>query len=95
MSYERYDYGPLRTYEITWRTGHIETVRAHQVLWPNDLLNVLAPVATAQHMARRRVLISGMFEDRWRLVLAADEDEIYSIRDVTADEPVPTDRDAP
>lgn len=27
-----YGYGPLRTCEIVWRSGHVETVQGHQVL---------------------------------------------------------------
>ncbi|WP_433233907.1 hypothetical protein [Actinomadura nitritigenes] len=73
-----FDYGPLRTYEITWRSGHIETVQGHQVTYTGgrDLLG---------HGPERpvRFRIHGMFDDQWRLTLAGLEDDVAVIRDVT------------
>lgn len=36
---------PLRSYELTWMSGHVETIRASQVTWPNN--NPFSPSQTA------------------------------------------------
>lgn len=76
---EKYDHGPLRTYQITWRSGHVETVQGHQVTHTGgayDLFNH-GPARPA------RFTIHGDFEGHWRMVLTALEDDVVSIRDVT------------
>ena len=73
MSIER---GPLQTYEVIWRSGHVEKVEAHQVMWP-------MPGLTAGFFEARdstRVLFHGEVEGHWCLVLAADEADILSVR---------------
>lgn len=85
---EHYDHGPLRTYEITWKSGHIETVQGHQVtLPPNgpDLSGIFGGVATRRE-TEPRFMIHGEFDGRWRLVIAAPESELHSVRDVTDQE---------
>lgn len=80
---ERYDHGPLRTYQIIWRSGHIETVQGHQVTFDShvDMFRSGPP-------RPGRFNIHGDFpkEDGgtdWRLVLHGLEDDIITIRDVT------------
>lgn len=79
------DYGPLRTYEVTWKSGHVETLTGHQVTcgswglgnWPGNAGR------------ENRFSIHGEFGGRWRLVLTAPEAELHSIRDVTGSEIIP------
>jgi hypothetical protein len=78
-----FDYGHLRTYEVVWRSGHIETVQGHQVTFSST-------VAMFSHGTPRppRFSIHGDFprEDGgtdWRLVLHGLEDDVITIRDVT------------
>lgn len=89
---ERYDYGPLRAYEITWRSGHVETVQGHQVLFDShklesaSLLGSLLGGVEVDTQTRRdpRFYIHGEFDGRWRLVLSAPEAELHTLRDVTS-----------
>lgn len=73
-----YERGPLRSYEIQWMSGHIETIRAHQVLWPNSF-----GALTGGPDKPRRVNFHGEVDGQWTLVLSALEDDIRTIRDVT------------
>lgn len=93
---EPYDYGPLRTYELTWKSGHIETVQGHQVIFGSDKAfgDVFAasllgggglslPSAPAADRPDLRFTIHGEFDGHWRLVLSAPEKELHMLRDVT------------
>jgi hypothetical protein len=81
-----HDYGPLRTYEITWQTGHVERIQGHQlILPPPEGIGLFSPVINrVGHI--RRITIHGEFDGRWLLMLAAAEEDIRTIRDVTAGE---------
>lgn len=76
---DTYNYGPLRTYEITWRSGHVETVQGHQITFSGGMYDLLG------HGPRRpvRFHIRGEFDGCWLLVLSALEDDVSAIRDVT------------
>lgn len=80
---DRYDYGPLRTYEVTWRSGHIETVQGHQVTFESSGIDLFG---TRHRTSPPRFMIHGEFDGRWRLVIAAPEADLLSIRDVTDSE---------
>lgn len=84
-----YDYGPLDTYEVIWKSGHVERVQAHQVMWPRaiDLFSEGRP-------KREHVMIHGKIDGRWKLVLSALPEDIVTIRLVTADESVPNGGDS-
>lgn len=86
MSAEKHDRGPLHTYELTWRSGHVERIEAHQVTLPMPDLGLFgsAPATT-----RRRVTFHGEIDGRWRLVLDAAEEDIRTIRNVTRGEVLP------
>jgi hypothetical protein len=82
-----YDYGPLRTYEVTWKHGHVETVQGHQVLLDSDKIAALTMIPGSLPDTPPRFTIRGMFPGRhWRLVLMGLEADILSIRDVTDSE---------
>jgi hypothetical protein len=91
-----YDYGPLRTYEVTWKVGLIERFQGHQVMFESDQRKVVSllgdsfgGVATSATTRPPRFTIHGMFDGRWRLVIAAPEDDLTAIRDVTENEMAP------
>ncbi|ASU81531.1 hypothetical protein CDO52_00870 [Nocardiopsis gilva YIM 90087] len=87
------DHGELRTYEVVWRTGHVERVQGHQVVFKDDAAAALLGRATAREP---RIVIHGQFGPHWRLVLTALEADIATIRDVTDGERIPaTGEDAP
>jgi hypothetical protein len=84
-----YDYGPLRSYEVTWRSGHVETVQGHQVTFDSHARMFTLPGAPALPSLPPMFHIHGSFPGgRWRLVLAGQEADLLSIRDVTAGEQV-------
>lgn len=68
------DRGPLRSYEVTWRSGAAEVVQGHQVL--HDSPGFLSGT-------ERWFRIHGESGGHWRLVLAGLEKNITCIRDVT------------
>lgn len=88
---DRFDHGPVQTYEVTWRTGHIERILAHQISWPKNGVSMLASMfgAQSEQVGASRIHFHAEIDGRWTLTLAADEDDILSIRLVTADEPLP------
>lgn len=75
-----HDYGPLRTYEITWTSGHVERIHGHQVTWPPSAPPLFGTTRT--HTARR-VMVHGHVDGEWRLLLAAHPDDIRTVRDIT------------
>lgn len=74
-----HDYGPPRTYEITWRGRPPEMVQGHQVTFDSHG-SILRPPSDLPP----KFHIHGMFpERRWRLIVSAPEADLISIRDVT------------
>lgn len=78
-----YDHGPLQTYEIAWRTGHVERIDAHQVTFPGSLPAMLA----ARPQKNPHIQFHGEIDGKWMLILSALEDDIVRIRNVTQTEP--------
>jgi hypothetical protein len=80
--FERHDYGPLQDFEITWSTGHVETIRAHQVSYPGSMPSMLG------HGPERiaRIQFHGEIDGRWVLLLSALEADLTRIRNVTQTE---------
>ena len=70
-----HDYGPLRSYEVTWSTRAPEIVQGHQIIF--DSMGFKGKPDPA------RFYIHGMFDGYWRMVLCGPEDELLGIRDVT------------
>lgn len=83
-----FDRGPLNVYEITWTSGHVERVTAHSVVHPNSNSGWMTGKVPEQPQIRVYAEIDG----HWTLVLAAREEDIRTIRLVTADEPIPGER---
>jgi hypothetical protein len=74
---ERYDYGPLRTYEVMWRTRPPEVVQGHSITFDSSA------IFTGRAGGGQRFKIYGMFGENWRMVLMGLEDDVTCIRDVT------------
>lgn len=82
-----YDYGPLQTYEVIWKSGHVERVQCHQVTFHSGNTGIGEGLFGVQvRHDDRRILMYGEFDGRWLLVLSAMEDEIRTIRLVTGGE---------
>lgn len=80
--------GPAHTYEIVWRSGHIERVLAHQVTWPGQIGTLFGMVAT-QRTGPQQIHFHAEVDGRWLPTLIADEADIQSIRLVTEPERIP------
>jgi hypothetical protein len=75
------DRGPASEYEVVWKNGHSERLKAHQVSWPGRMpLQVGTESNTIQFHAE--------VDGRWQLILSAPEDEISIVRNVTHTEEV-------
>jgi hypothetical protein len=81
-----YDHGPLQTWQLIWKNGHVEEVRAHQCLLP-----ISNPFFSDHEHERNRVTFHGEIDGHWKLVLDVDYSEIASIRLVTQPESIPGD----
>lgn len=88
---ERFDYGPVQSYEITWKSGHVETALAHQVAWPQKGSYLASGLlgALPSEPGTARVMFHAEIDGRWVLTLSALEEDIRTIRNVTAGEQVP------
>ncbi|GAA2630097.1 hypothetical protein [Streptomyces axinellae] len=80
-----------QVYEITWMSGHIETVIAHQVTH-SALRQAVARIegggfATAGE--GQRVKFHAEVDGKWTLQLSALEQDIRTIRNVTVGEQAP------
>ncbi|MFC3988784.1 hypothetical protein [Actinoplanes siamensis] len=83
-------HGRPDVYEIVWISGHVERIKAHQVSFPEaGLAFARATLGTAREVGPPRVRIYAEVNDEWRLILAAREEDIRSLRLVTDGEPVP------
>lgn len=90
MHVSTYDYGPLRTYEITWKSGHVETVQGHQITLDSWRAGMRSPYGdTIVTSTADRFSVHGMFGEHWRLMLTAPEADLLYIRDVTDRESIP------
>jgi len=88
---EGFDYGPVQTYEIVWRSGHVETVLAHQVTWPQNGTALYGGIVAmmTERAGPSQVHFHAMLEGRWRLTLVADEADLRTVRLITTPEALP------
>lgn len=75
------DRGEPTTYEITWMSGHVERIKAHQVSWPDNLRALFD-----QAPRPARVLFHAEIDGRWTLQLSALVDDIRLIRNADTEE---------
>lgn len=73
----KHDYGPLRTYEITWADGRTETVQGHSVQF-DSIYDIFG------RERKPRFAVRGEFDGHWRYVLGGFADDVKLVRDVTA-----------
>lgn len=82
MTVEKFERGPLVDYEITWTNGHVETIRAHQVMMPGsghlDMFSSRPP-------KKQRWTFHGEIDGHWRLILSAPEEDIRTVRDKSSE----------
>ena len=69
------DRGPLIPYQVTWASGHIETIEAHQVMMPMPR----SPFDRTRDIPER-VMFHGEIDGRWGLILSAAASEIVTVR---------------
>jgi len=82
---------PPQVYEITWQSGHVERVIAHQVS-TNSLRASTVRVgegAFAVDSEGARIKFHAEVDGRWTLQLSAHEADIRTIRNITAGEQAP------
>lgn len=78
---EKYDHGPLQTYEVIYTSGHIERVLAHQLIMPNDMPDIFGIQVRTRRV--ERWTFHGEFDGKWMLVLSVPETDVRSVRNVT------------
>jgi len=64
-------------------SGHVETIRAHQVIMPSRF--AFAPDQPGDD----RIMFHGEINGRWMLILAAHSADIRTVRNVTVTEVQP------
>lgn len=85
-----FKHGRPDVYEVTWMSGHVETVLANQVTYPHAGLVMAAEViGFAAQPGAPRVQMHAEVDGRWTLTLSAREEDIRTLRLVTGGEPVP------
>lgn len=88
-----YNYGPVDTYEITWMSGHIETVVAHQVDFPHQGIHLFSGGGSIDTLADTReaprIRMHAEIDGRWVMTLQAREEDIRTMRLVTGGEQIP------
>lgn len=85
MAFQR---GPIQTYEVIWKSGHVEQIQAHQVTAP-PLDGFAGLFETTKTRSVRRWMFHAEIDGRWGLVLAALDDDIISIRRINAGQSIP------
>lgn len=81
-----FEYGEPTTYEITWKSGHVERIKAHQVTWPNNMANLFR--RDDQPEKPQRIMFHAEINGQWTLQLMTFEDEIRSIRNCATEDVV-------
>lgn len=85
---DKYEHGPLQTYEVIYHSGHVERVQAHQVLMPHDDFELGGFAVRMTSQLEKRWTFHGEFDGHWRLVLTVPASDVKSVRNVslTADD---------
>lgn len=86
-----HNYGPVDRYEVVWMSGHVETVAAHQISYPEAGLALagLSSLGTRVETGPPRIRMHAEIDGRWVLTLQALEEDIRTIRLVTDGERMP------
>ncbi|WP_086846941.1 hypothetical protein [Amycolatopsis kentuckyensis] len=79
MPESKFDHGPIKTFEVTWTNGHVEEIKAHQVILPlPDMGGMYGELATKRV---DYIKFHGEIDGRWQLVLAVRAGLIDVVRD--------------
>lgn len=76
------DRDPPTVYEVTWMSGHVERIPAHQVTWPG---NWTSWWGATDPPSRRRIEFHADIDGRWTLQLSALVDDIRTIRNLATE----------
>jgi hypothetical protein len=87
--HDGFKHGRPDVYEITWMSGHVERVLAHQVVYPQAGMMLGSAFGLTAEPGAPRVRMHAEINGQWRLVLTAREEDIRSLRLVTDGEPFP------
>lgn len=71
------DRGPTDRYEITWKSGHVDRLDAHQVSWPGGR-DIFTGITSPE-----RVRFHAEINGQWTLLLDALQEDIATIRNAT------------
>jgi hypothetical protein len=80
-----------QVYEITWMSGHVETVIAHQVSYKTEQSRIAA-LGSGQYTSEStgaRIQFHAEVDERWTLQLSALDADIRTIRNITKGEQAP------
>lgn len=82
---------PHQVYEITWQSGHVEKVIAHQISHDSTSVRVaaLGDGVFGSDSENARIKFHAEVDGRWVLQLSAFEADIRTIRNITSGEQVP------
>jgi hypothetical protein len=72
--------GPVDEFELIYKTGAVQRIRAHQVSYPNNARNIFG---RPDEHGPNLVSFHAEIEGRWRLMLTIDQADLISIRNVT------------
>ncbi|MEV2239456.1 hypothetical protein [Micromonospora sp. NPDC049891] len=82
-----FNYGPIQQYQITWMSGHVETIPAHQVTYPHRGMAMTRSILDMPaEGGAPRVQLHAEIDGHWRLMLSAREEDIRTMRNVTGGE---------
>lgn len=86
-----YENVPPQVYEITWQSGHVEKVIAHQVSHDTLKMRVasIGDGAFASDSEGARIRFHAEVDGHWALQLSAYEADIRTIRNITRGEQTP------
>ncbi|WP_416477096.1 hypothetical protein [Streptomyces sp. LKA04] len=82
---------PPQVYEVTWQSGHVERVIAHQVISGSSRVRVaaLGDNSFATSSEDTRLTFHAEVDGQWVLQLSALETDIRTIRNITNGEQTP------
>jgi hypothetical protein len=80
-----YERGPLVIFEVTWTSGHVERLQAHQCTFPAgpSMMHDYLGIGTKQD---EWVKFHGEIDGCWQLILSARVSDIRTVRNISRTE---------
>ena len=72
----KYDHGEPDEYEIVYKNGNVERIKAHQAICPSRI--TFTSMGSREHF-----MFHGEVDGKWRLLLTVDPNAVVSIRNWT------------